>query len=151
MLIDFHGYCCLADFGLSEIINASNLEAMKITDDVASNGGIKNELMNTSNLTSASCRNQKEKKLSDINEPNFGTPEYLPPEFYRFDTYDFAGDWWALGCFLFELAAGVPPFFNVDSKRQISKIICKHSYITHSPIDTEPDYKLILQLKDGGP
>ncbi len=60
-----------------------------------------------------------------MHEPNFGTPEYLPPEFYKYDEYNQSGDWWAYGCFLYELMTGAPPFFNVDSKRLISKILCK--------------------------
>lgn len=59
-------------------------------------------------------------------EPNFGTPEYLPPEFYKSGEYNIAGDWWAYGCFIYELVTGVPPFFNVDSQRMISRIVCKN-------------------------
>ena len=59
-------------------------------------------------------------------EPNFGTPEYLPPEFYTNDTYSVEGDYWAYGCLLFELVTGMPPFFTVDTKRMISRILCKY-------------------------
>lgn len=50
-----------------------------------------------------------------------------------------SGDWWALGCLLFEMETGVPPFFNVDSKRLITRILCKLLLQSHS-LDTEPDY-----------
>lgn len=60
-----------------------------------------------------------------FDEPNFGTPEYIPPEYFQHGEFGFAGDWWTLGCFLFELLTGVPPFFNVDTKRMITKILCK--------------------------
>lgn len=39
-----------------------------------------------------------------------GTPYYLSPEICRGEKYAFASDVWSLGCVLFELVAGLPPF-----------------------------------------
>ena len=56
---------------------------------------------------------------------DFGTPEYLPPELYQGKDFTEAGDWWALGCLLFEMLSGTPPFSGLDVKRLSTKIICK--------------------------
>ena len=64
-----------------------------------------------------------------LEESDFGTFEYLPPEYYKDKVFGFAGDWWALGCLVYELATGSPPFFGLDHKRLTSKIICKLLYI----------------------
>ena len=64
-----------------------------------------------------------------LEESDFGTFEYLPPEYYKDKVFGFAGDWWALGCLAYELATGSPPFFGLDHKRLTSKIICKLLYI----------------------
>jgi len=53
----------------------------------------------------------------------------MPPEFYRNGSYDFEGDWWALGCLLYEVSTGSPPFVGLDLKRLSTKIIY-----------TEPNY-----------
>ncbi len=52
VLIDSDGYCVLSDFGLSQYADSEN----------------------------QSMQNCVPKKLSEMSEPNFGTPEYLPPE-----------------------------------------------------------------------
>lgn len=39
-----------------------------------------------------------------------GSPDYMAPEVLRGKPYTFAVDFWSLGCILFELLAGFPPF-----------------------------------------
>lgn len=49
--------------------------------------------------------NQKEKKK--------GTPCYMAPELFQVGSvYSFASDLWSLGCILYELAQGNPPFVS---------------------------------------
>lgn len=39
-----------------------------------------------------------------------GTPEYMAPEIIRGEAYDYAVDWWLLGCVVFDMMTGKPPF-----------------------------------------
>ena len=39
-----------------------------------------------------------------------GSPDYMAPEVLRGKPYTYAVDYWSLGCILFELLAGFPPF-----------------------------------------
>lgn len=39
-----------------------------------------------------------------------GTPEYLAPEVIKKQGHDKAVDWWCLGCIVYEMATGFPPF-----------------------------------------
>ena len=39
-----------------------------------------------------------------------GTPEYLAPEILYKEGYGKAIDWWTLGCIIYELITGMPPF-----------------------------------------
>lgn len=62
------------------------------------------------------------KKISDLvqvdpaNDPNkakHGTPFYMAPElFQETGTQSFYSDFWALGCLMYEMAVGKPPFFS---------------------------------------
>ena len=43
-----------------------------------------------------------------------GTPEYMAPEIILNQGYGKEADWWAFGCFLYELLVGITPFFEND-------------------------------------
>jgi len=52
-----------------------------------------------------------------------GSPEYLAPEILKYQPYDKAVDWWALGTFIFEMLSGWPPFFDEDHKKMNRMIL----------------------------
>ena len=70
------------------------------------------------------------KKISDLTAPETdpqkakaGTPYYMAPElFAESGTHSFYSDFWSLGCVLFELATGKPPFCTTSLKDLIKMI-----------------------------
>jgi len=58
-----------------------------------------------------------------------GTPSYMPPELFQEGApHSYASDLWALGCLLFEMAAGHPPFVSATFED-----------LVHSVVETEPE------------
>ncbi|PSN49811.1 cAMP-dependent protein kinase catalytic subunit alpha [Blattella germanica] len=43
-----------------------------------------------------------------------GTPYYLAPEVILSKSYSFSVDWWSFGVLLYEMNAGIPPFYSED-------------------------------------
>lgn len=52
-----------------------------------------------------------------------GTAQYMAPEVLKGELYDFAVDWWSLGCVAYDLLTGSPPFTGNNNKKVMDKII----------------------------
>lgn len=51
-----------------------------------------------------------------------GTPEYLAPEIISKQGYGKPIDWWTLGCIIYEMLIGQPPFY-VDNRQELFRRI----------------------------
>jgi NIMA (never in mitosis gene a)-related kinase len=52
-----------------------------------------------------------------------GTPYYASPEVWRDQPYDLKSDIWSLGCVIYELITGKPPFMATDMNFLFKKIL----------------------------
>ena len=52
-----------------------------------------------------------------------GTPLYMSPELVEEKPYDHTADLWALGCILYELATGSPPFYTNSIFQLVTLIV----------------------------
>mmetsp|Transcript_7435 Transcript_7435/g.11093 ORF Transcript_7435/g.11093 Transcript_7435/m.11093 type:complete len:636 (-) Transcript_7435:401-2308(-) len=52
-----------------------------------------------------------------------GTPEYIAPEVLMRQGHGRAVDWWSLGALLYEMMAGLPPFYSKSRQTMFEKIM----------------------------
>lgn len=61
----------------------------------------------------------------DTNRRFVGTPDYLAPETVKGDKQDETSDWWSVGCILFELLYGIPPFHAGEAELVFENILAR--------------------------
>ncbi|ODV82573.1 hypothetical protein CANARDRAFT_184288, partial [[Candida] arabinofermentans NRRL YB-2248] len=85
----------------------------------------------------------KEPAEDESENPNWcnsiiGTPEYCSPEVIRGDDYGVRTDWWSLGCVMYDLLTGNPPFRGNSHKEIANKILKeKPKYPFHLTADSK--------------
>eukprot|EP00761_Pharyngomonas_kirbyi_P000355 gb/GECH01000355.1/.p1 GENE.gb/GECH01000355.1/~~gb/GECH01000355.1/.p1 ORF type:complete len:1235 (+),score=314.16 gb/GECH01000355.1/:1-3705(+) len=83
-------------------------------------------------------------KSNNSTQPKRGVPHYMAPELFDEDgVHSFASDLWSLGCMLYQMASGSPPFASENLQELMNQILEK-------PIQQLEDYSEELnQLLDG--
>jgi serine/threonine protein kinase len=57
-----------------------------------------------------------------------GTSQYMAPEVIAGEDYDFACDWWSIGCILYECLYGSTPFYDRSRDRVKRKVLAWQRY-----------------------
>lgn len=70
-----------------------------------------------------------------------GTPEYLAPEVVSMQKYGKPVDWWTLGCIIFEMITGLPPFYKNNRKELFEGIKFENPKL---PYNITNEAKLII-------
>lgn len=74
-----------------------------------------------------------------------GTPLYMAPELVQERAYDNRVDLWSLGCILYELYYGKPPFYTNNLFALIKKIVCEPVKFDNKADDPiSPEFKNFL-------
>lgn len=71
-----------------------------------------------------------------------GTPFYMAPELFQEGVHSFASDLYSLGCVLYELAFGSPPYVE-PSITELMQAVLSNPYPIHSPNLGSQDFDTI--------
>lgn len=82
-------------------------------------------------------------KDHDLAKTVIGTPLYMAPEILDGKPYGFASDIWALGCVLYELCTGYPPFTASSTPALINKI-CHGTFAPVSKSKFSPRMQTVI-------
>ncbi|KJE94749.1 serine/threonine-protein kinase cot-1 [Capsaspora owczarzaki ATCC 30864] len=112
-LVDSSGHLKLTDFGLAKgTLSEAHISNMREKLEAAQKYAETHELA-TLHLTAKEKRAMYQSVRSEDRSKAYsivGSPDYMPPEMLKGESYDLLVDYWAIGCMLFEFLAGYPPF-----------------------------------------
>jgi len=137
LLLDRDGHVKLTDFGLCTgfhpmhnnsfyediVAKARDMKLKKITPDDA-----KAQMQMTLDLKTRRMKQKRQLAYSTV-----GTPDYTAPEVFLQLGYGKECDLWSIGCIMFEMLIGYPPFMSESSTETCFKIInWKDSFVIPS-------------------
>lgn len=115
ILIDKDGHIKLTDFGLCK---HAEIRPSRMTEI-----NTKDLSFNFNQLKSALDKKLGYKRTRQLAFSTVGTPDYIAPEVFGQYGYDETVDWWSVGCILFEMLVGYPPFFSDEPSITCQKIM----------------------------
>ena len=115
ILIDKEGHVKLTDFGLCK---HAEIRPSRMTEI-----NTKELSFNFNQLKSALDKKLGYKRTRQLAFSTVGTPDYIAPEVFGQYGYDETVDWWSVGCILFEMLVGYPPFFSDEPSITCQKIM----------------------------
>jgi len=127
LLLDSKGHVKLSDFGL-----CTGLKKAHTTDYYRELTNISSNDLNNPVDSKRRAETWK-KKRRELAYSTVGTPDYIAPEVFLQRGYNKACDWWSLGCIMFEMIIGYPPFCADDAQTTYRKVIQWRDYLLFPP------------------
>lgn len=94
ILLDDKMHILITDFGSAKIVNSTTTQ----TTTPETNGDV------------SSSEQEQHQRPTRRRNSFVGTAQYVSPELLTDKTAHFASDLWALGCIIYQMISGLPPF-----------------------------------------
>jgi len=93
-------------------------------------------------------RREQAKKYSQSKAYSFvGSPHYMAPEILRKQGYAQLVDWWSIGCILYEMLVGFPPFGGDTPQDVFNTILDHQENLQFPPDDEDEEFRLSNDAK----
>ncbi|EDR28485.1 serine/threonine protein kinase, putative [Entamoeba dispar SAW760] len=143
ILFDNNGHIKLTDFGLCTGFHKDHEGSYFEMVDKASKLNLSD--LKSQKLSKELAHNYKNKKRN-LAYSVVGTPDYTAPEVFLQKGYYKECDYWSVGCILFEMLAGYPPFVSDDSVQTCLKIInCNETLQFPDDVEIHDDAKDLIK------
>ncbi|EDR28337.1 serine/threonine protein kinase, putative [Entamoeba dispar SAW760] len=142
ILIGYDGHIKLTDFGLCTGFHRIDTSiTLKSLIEKAQKEQIKVDL----GITTMKQMHDYKHRSRDLVYSVVGTPDYTAPEVFERVGYGKECDYWSIGCILFEMVCGFPPFLSDDAVQTCLKIVnYPESYKFPSRLDLSDEVKDLI-------
>jgi serine/threonine protein kinase len=152
LLIDANGRIKLSDFGL-----CTGLETTKFAMLYKTLSGQPTQLRREDMIKSVSRDERSaswKAKCRVMAYSTVGTPDYISPEVFMQKGYAQECDWWSVGCILYEMLVGYPPFCSETPAETYRKVMnWRDALVFPSDVQISPEARdlirrLLCQVND---
>lgn len=153
IIFDARGHIRLSDFGLSKsLFHQSSLQDISSARSGYARTSTRHSVSNSrrfqANMAKMTVAQRAAAWKAMARREIFtavGTPNYIAPEVLTNSAYTESCDWWSVGCILFEMLVGYPPFWSETPQMTIQMISKWRRYLI---IPDLPESRLGRDAKD---
>ncbi|KAL1916995.1 uncharacterized protein VTP21DRAFT_5193 [Calcarisporiella thermophila] len=134
-LIDYSGHLKLTDFGLSKgSLSSKHLSTLRSKFEAIKN----QKLIYRSSIERRNIHTIRRAENVTWAYSLVGSPDYMAPEILGKDGYDYAVDYWSIGCIMYEFLAGFPPF-SAPTMDEVWLNVYRWQEVLERPVYTRPE------------